>query len=110
MAKDGRTYSQKLLDPRWQKKRLEILNRDNWTCQYCGETKVTLHVHHEAYERGKEPWEAEDYLLTTLCKDCHDVYHLAKSPLEQFLLSAVRVRMDSEEIKMLNRVLKGIRW
>lgn len=29
------TYSQKLRDPRWQKKRLEILERDSFTCQHC---------------------------------------------------------------------------
>jgi len=27
------TYSEKLKDPRWQKKRLEILSRDNFTCE-----------------------------------------------------------------------------
>ena len=30
-------YSEKLKDPRWQKKRLEILERDNFRCQYCGD-------------------------------------------------------------------------
>lgn len=30
-------YSQKLLDPRWQRKRLEILQRDDFTCQVCSD-------------------------------------------------------------------------
>ena len=28
-------YYRKLRDPRWQKRRLEIFARDDWTCQGC---------------------------------------------------------------------------
>lgn len=65
-------YSKKLLDPRWQKKRLEVLSRDNWTCQVCGNKKQTLHVHHKYYENGLEPWEYELDTLSTLCSVCHE--------------------------------------
>jgi hypothetical protein len=68
------TYSQKLKDPRWQKKRLEILNRDEWKCRYCGDKKTTLAVHHLEYLG--EPWEAPEDKLITLCEDCH---HLAET-------------------------------
>lgn len=64
-------YTQKLKDPRWQRKRLEILQRDNWTCQLCRATDMTLHVHHRRYIRGHEPWDYEDGLLVTLCEECH---------------------------------------
>jgi hypothetical protein len=62
-------YSDLLRDPRWQKKRLEILQRDNFTCQHCKDTETELHVHHEEYH-GK-PWEVESNKLVTLCKHCH---------------------------------------
>ena len=65
-------YFEKLKDPRWQKKRLEILDRDEWCCQRCGDNEETLHVHHRIYQYGKEPWEIDNDLLVTLCKDCHD--------------------------------------
>lgn len=65
------TYSEKLLDPRWQKKRLLILSRDNFQCQQCGDDKNTLHVHHKYYLPGLEPWSYEDHVLVTLCKGCH---------------------------------------
>jgi len=68
----AKKYAEKIKDPRWQKRRLEILERDKWTCQECGDTTTTLHVHHLYYEKGKEPWEAEDNSLTTLCEACHD--------------------------------------
>lgn len=67
----GKTYSEKLKDPRWQRRRLEILNRDNFTCQKCADTEKTLHVHHRWYKAGKEPWEYPDDILITLCESCH---------------------------------------
>lgn len=66
------TYVEKLRDPRWQKKRLQVLNRDNWTCQNCGNREETLNVHHFSYTYGKDPW---DYLMEnflTLCESCHE--------------------------------------
>ena len=65
-------YAQKLKDPRWQKKRLEILNRDEWTCQLCGSTTDTLAVHHKRYLIDTEPWDYPNKLLITLCETCHE--------------------------------------
>lgn len=65
------TYSQILKNPKWQKKRLEILQRDDFTCQKCFDTETTLHVHHCYYRTGKKPWEYENTSLVTLCEDCH---------------------------------------
>jgi 5-methylcytosine-specific restriction endonuclease McrA len=65
------SYSEKLKDPRWQKKRLEILERDKWTCQACGDKETTLNVHHKIYYANKNPWDYEDDILITLCEDCH---------------------------------------
>lgn len=64
-------YTEKLKDPQWQKKRLEILQRDNWTCKGCGDNKSTLHVHHKKYIFGRDPWEYENNMLITLCEFCH---------------------------------------
>ncbi len=66
-------YSAKLKDPRWQRKRLEILNRDAFTCRDCGDKEKTLHVHHCLYHRGTEPWEYRDDELRTLCEGCHEI-------------------------------------
>ena len=30
-------YSEQLKSPKWQKKRLEIMQRDKFTCQLCGD-------------------------------------------------------------------------
>lgn len=65
------TYQEKLKNPKWQKKRLQILERDNFKCQSCGSDKNTLHVHHRFYKKGLNPWEYPDISLLTLCEDCH---------------------------------------
>lgn len=62
-------YSTKLKSPKWQKKRLEVFNRDNFSCRTCGDTETELHVHHLKYTG--EPWDAPLEDLQTLCKDCH---------------------------------------
>lgn len=46
------TYKEKLKDPRWQKKRLEIFDRDGWKCVECGDKDSTLNVHHIFYLSG----------------------------------------------------------
>lgn len=59
-------------DPRWQKKRLEIMERDNFRCQSCGDTEKTLNVHHTVpYRKETKPWEYEYDELITLCEGCH---------------------------------------
>lgn len=65
-------YSKKLLDPRWQKKRLEVLQRDKFTCQSCKDNERTLHVHHCYYEWDKDPWTYNNNTLITLCAICHE--------------------------------------
>lgn len=76
----GKEYSQKLKDPRWQRKRLEIFQRDNWSCSVCGDKDTTLHVHHKKYIG--EPWECPDNYLETLCEDCHSFSHKDKNELK----------------------------
>lgn len=90
------SYIEKLKDPRWQKKRLKILERDKWTCRDCGSKKNTLHIHHFLYWKDTEPWDYPDNLLITLCAKCHKsqqfwqeqvVYEISQHGLElwQFL-------------------------
>lgn len=100
-------YSEKLKDPRWQRLRLEVLQRDEWKCFYCSDTKSTLHVHHECYI-GKNPWDTPSDCLITLCQDCHFVEHLKFNELEKCLLDAVRMRDRNqfEMIRLLNKIVK----
>lgn len=78
-------YSELLKDPRWQRKRLEVLNRDNWTCQMCGSTEKTLHVHHQYYIKDFDPWDYCSTLLVTLCHECHKDEEYAKSQTDEYV-------------------------
>lgn len=70
------TYSEKLKDPRWQKKRLQILDRDEFACKYCGNENLELHVHHLKYFNN--PWDIENKFLVTICVICHKSEHEIK--------------------------------
>ncbi len=85
-------YTQKFLDPRWQRKRLEILSRDQFCCQRCFDTESTLHVHHKFYRAGADPWDYPDEALVTLCEGCHENEgHFGKSA-DRELLEALKTR------------------
>ena len=70
-------WSSAYRDSRWQKKRLEVMERDGWTCQSCNAAGagVTLNVHHAYYEAGRAPWDYGDETLVTWCEDCHQARH-----------------------------------
>ena len=77
------TYSDKLRNPRWQKRRLQILARDAFTCALCGDTETELHVHHNRYTAyGTPPWLYDDEDLVTLCAHCHLVVESTKGTSE----------------------------
>ena len=69
------SYKEQLKSPKWQKRRLEIMQRDNFTSQICGETEKQLHVHHTTYLPGRDIWDYFDTHLITVCEDCHTREH-----------------------------------
>jgi hypothetical protein len=76
------SYSEKLKDPRWQKKRLEIFERDRWMCRSCLDSENTLSVHHLFYLPKTDPWDYPDGFLLTLCEDCHNNQEIKKEIVE----------------------------
>jgi hypothetical protein len=77
-TKTKRDYAQERMDPRWQKKRLVIMNRDDFACRECAAEDKTLNVHHRYYITGRQPWGYPDWSLVTLCRDCHELQHEAE--------------------------------
>jgi predicted HNH restriction endonuclease len=70
-----KTYYEKLKDPRWQKKRLEVMSEHNFTCEMCADSETTLNVHHKEYFKDWEPWQYANSQLTCLCENCHEATH-----------------------------------
>jgi 5-methylcytosine-specific restriction endonuclease McrA len=79
------TYQEKLRDPRWQKKRLEIMQRDDFQCTCCGDRDSEIHVHHSYYEFGKEVWEYDNETLSTLCSSCHYQHTLSQKRIKELM-------------------------
>lgn len=99
-------YQKLLLDPRWQKRRLDILNRDGFTCRECGATDRTLHVHHMLYRRALAPWEYDDGALITLCEDCHAQEHETRRESEAAVLDELRsIGVTASSIEFLSHCL-----
>ena len=75
MAEGKKSFTEQYKNPKWQKKRLEILERDEYSCTECGNEEKTLHVHHYIYHKNKKVWEYDNKYLITLCDDCHSNWH-----------------------------------
>ena len=65
------TFLEAYKNPKWQEKRLEVMEIVGFECSDCGSKDNTLHVHHTYYEKGKKPWEYPIESLHCLCEDCH---------------------------------------
>jgi 5-methylcytosine-specific restriction endonuclease McrA len=110
MAKKATTkkfvdYAEQLKNPKWQRKRLEILTRDNWTCQKCGDTETTLHVHHLIYANGIKAWDYSNEMLITLCEHCHKAEQEDMDDACRYLIYELKTQgMFSTEINQLAAV------
>ena len=105
-----KTYEKKLQDPRWQRFRLQILNRDNFRCTQCGNSRLELHVHHEHY--SGQPWEVPPEQAKTLCADCHKNRHVKIPVLENMLLERSELEdkiRNSENKYAINTWFQAIR-
>lgn len=104
--KNFKSYGDKLRDPRWQRKRLKIYERDNFTCTVCGDDTTELQVHHLTYFPGIEPWDYPDKDLVTLCRKSHE-QELKRDKWEDDLLLTLRaVGVPAYEIQALAQYLR----
>ena len=69
------TYQEQIKSPQWQKKRLEVLDSRNFTCEFCSRDAKTLNVHHVIYDSKRKLWDYDFNELIVLCEDCHKNWH-----------------------------------
>lgn len=79
------SYSDKLNDPRWQRKSAEIKILHDWTCDDCTAADKQLHVHHKYYTRNTDPWDYPNTAFKCLCNDCHDATEHALSQFRRIM-------------------------
>ena len=78
-------YAEKLKHPKWQKTRLKILERDNFSCQLCMDENSMLVIHHKKYLKDSDPWDYPNDYLITLCSKCHDKFHGKNNYIKQII-------------------------
>jgi hypothetical protein len=103
-------YYEKLKDPRWQKKRLEIFERDQFACRSCHCDFEMLAVHHVKYLPNTEPWDYPDSLLITLCEGCHENERDNRKEIEQFLIDQLKERgfMVRDIENLAGQIMEGV--
>lgn len=82
-------YSETLKNGNWQKRRVEILQRDNFKCVLC-KSEDRLEIHHINYIDGIKAWEYPNDMLITLCRGCHEKEY-PRSKVERYLMETLRM-------------------
>jgi len=99
---------QKGLNYGFENTKAYVLNRDNYTCQYCkNKSKDSkLEVHHIIFRSNNGSDDAEN--LITLCKTHHDMLHKGEITLNKIgkVKSQLKhaTQMNSIRIQLLNKV------
>lgn len=66
------TYLEQIRNPKWQKKRLEIMQRDGFKCCICKANDKPLNVHHLYYMPKTLIWEYDNEAMKTVCEEHHE--------------------------------------
>lgn len=101
-------YAQKLKDPRWQQRRLQIFESAEFKCEDCGDDKTTLHAHHCIYINDREPWDYSDECFRCICEKCHKRRH----ELEKAAVLEFKIRLAAKtgnELRKLIAILREAR-
>ena len=96
-------YKSQYMHPKWQKRRLEMLEAAGFMCQCCESTEDTLHVHHKRYIKGRDIWDYDDDQLEVLCADCHKYEHFQKDELANLL-----EKLDSSQMADVICIVAGM--
>lgn len=93
------SFADKFKDPRWLRRRAEIIAAADYQCQDCGATD-TLEVHICYFEQGREPWDYPDEAYRCVCADDRAI----RRPLEKELRQ-IFACFTSSELDAVHRAL-----
>lgn len=88
-------YLDQLKSPKWQKKRLDILNIRGFKCEKCKSEDEQLHVHHRFYIANRKAWEYDNDVFQVLCHICHEIEHKKED---------INKRIDSKWIYLIAQI------
>ena len=92
-------YQEQLKSPKWQKKRLDILNLRGFKCEKCNCEENQLHVHHRFYLKNRKAWEYDNDVFQVLCYICHENEHKKENPKN--------ILIDEKWFKFINQFEKN---
>jgi hypothetical protein len=100
MKKEFPAWKEQIKSPKWQKKRLEVLNLRGFKCEECKNEDKTLHVHHRFYISGRLIHEYDNDVLQVLCEDCHKKEHVKKTDntVHEEYLDLIKLIKDHKSI------------
>lgn len=99
------SYSELLRHPFWQRKRLKILDRDNFTCLQCSDTLSNLQIHHNYYEPNTLPWDYPDLCFETLCDLCHSKAEFYKWMQRKGFAALLKLELTVEDSREVTEMI-----
>lgn len=87
-------FWKKYQHPKWQAKRLAIMNRADFRCEHCCRNDRQLHVHHKIYRKGADPWDYADTELMCLCEPCHELAGDGMKGIKEGLAKLCLIEME----------------
>ena len=101
MGAIGKTYAQKLQDPRWLAFAAGIRRDRGNVCRVCKQTGKVIQVHHVFYYPDREPWEYEGEEIVLLCRECHKAIHVELQKFRKYVFG----RLTPRALQVLNGAL-----
>lgn len=70
-------YEDQLKTSTWLRMKYQVMKRDNFVCSncLCDNYEKQLEVHHITYVKHAKAWDYPEWMLVTLCRDCHQKEH-----------------------------------
>lgn len=99
-------YSELLRHPFWQRKRLSILERDNFTCRQCCDALSNLQIHHVYYIPNTMPWDYPNEALITLCDLCHAKAEFTKWLLKNGQAALIRLGLSYDDCREVIELIR----
>lgn len=89
----------------WKKLRLQILNRDNYACQYCGFKAEKWQIVHHI---DGDPNNNEHKNLETICQMCNLIHHSGQGCVVQGVVDLFRIsKFNQNEVVQITRKMRA---
>jgi hypothetical protein len=87
------SFADRFKDPRWLRRRDEIIAAADYQCQDCGAAD-TLEVHICYFEKGCEPWEYPDEAYRCICAEDRAIRRPLEKELRKIFASFTAAELD----------------